>query len=260
MTSWTVNVLNSISCPRCHGLLRRQEFRVECAGCGSGFETRHNLIDLCPDLVETDTLAQRAMESRAVSKIYERVFRPALTLLAGSPGYEEEESWLRHWFRPTAGPILDLACGTGRYTRMLIRRHDQPVIGVDVSWQMLRRAAARGGTYVRASAQALPVADDTLGGINCFGALHLFPDPGTAIAEFGRSTTIPVESELHRSLRTVAETRGGAFKPTGAGVGDIAIAAFSDASAAQSFRDHVSRQGITLVGLGVAPRGVAVAR
>ena len=187
MTSWTVNVLNSISCPRCHGLLRRQEFRVECAGCGSGFETRHNLIDLCPDLVETDTLAQRAMESRAVSKIYERVFRPALTLLAGSPGYEEEESWLRHWFRPTAGPILDLACGTGRYTRMLIRRHDQPVIGVDVSWQMLRRAAARGGTYVRASAQALPVADDTLGGINCFGALHLFPDPGTAIAELGRT-------------------------------------------------------------------------
>ena len=120
-----------------------------------------------------------------------------------------------------------------------------------------RRAYDRACAAIASAATALITA---LRAADPEAAVEALRSGGTAIAEFGRSTTIPVESELHRSLRTVAETRGGAFKPTGAGVGDIAIAAFSDASAAQSFRDHVSRQGITLVGLGVDPRGVAVAR
>lgn len=124
-----------------------------------------------------------------MSPVYERLFRPAMTRLAGSPGYRDEQQWLQQRFRPAAGPLLDLACGTGRYTRMLAGWFDVPVIGSDISQPMLRQAARSsrpGVRFIRASAQDLPFGDGSLGGVVCFGALHLFPDPAGAIAEIGR--------------------------------------------------------------------------
>jgi len=128
------------------------------------------------------------MESPAVARIYEVAFRPALTRLAGGPSYAREEAFLTAQLDPAEGPILDLACGTGRYTRRLASRYPgRAVIGADLSASMLARAAAEGGAlYLRASAQALPFADACLGHVNCFGALHLFPDPPAALAEMGR--------------------------------------------------------------------------
>jgi SAM-dependent methyltransferase len=58
---------------------------------------------------------------------------------------------------------------------------------------MLLRAKERSGApaqkpliFARATAQSLPIADGEAGAVNCFGALHLFPDPRGAIAEVGR--------------------------------------------------------------------------
>jgi len=162
---------------------------ARCDDCGTRYAVHDGLLDLCPDLPQSTDLGQRFMESRRVSSIYERLFRPAMTALAGSPGYEDEERWLRQWFQPADGPLLDLACGTGRYARMLADWFGVPVVGADLSPSMLRQAVAHPTprvTLVRASGQALPFGDGTLGGVNCFGALHLFPDPAAAIEEVGR--------------------------------------------------------------------------
>ncbi|MFT4975204.1 MAG: SAM-dependent methyltransferase [Myxococcota bacterium] len=147
------------------------------------------IVDLCPELPPASGLSQRLMEAPGVGALYEGGIRPLLTALVRGPTYSEEEAWLEAHLSPQPGPILDLACGTGRYTRQLARRHGAGrLIGADVSLPMLRRAATQSPEicFVRASAQALPLATDSLGGACCMGALHLFPDPVGALAELGR--------------------------------------------------------------------------
>jgi ubiquinone/menaquinone biosynthesis C-methylase UbiE len=68
------------------------------------------------------------------------------------------------------------------------------VIALALSLPMLvngrRRAAERGCDdilFVRGDAQRLPVRDGAVDLLNCFGALHLFPDPERAIREMARS-------------------------------------------------------------------------
>jgi len=138
-------------------------------------------------------LSQRFMESPLVARVYERRFRPALTWLGGGPDYDEEDRYLERWVTPADGPILDLACGTGRYTRRLAARFpERQVVGADISAPMLAQAAEEPHTggleprYVAASAMALPFPDGAFGAASCFGALHLFPNPGAALVELGR--------------------------------------------------------------------------
>lgn len=130
------------------------------------------------------------MEAPSIVPIYERVFRPTFTRLGSSIRYAEEDRYLARWCAPVPGPIVDLACGTGRYTRWLIANaaKGSPVLGLDLSRAMLLRAAAQipEACLARASAQSLPLADASVGALNCFGALHLFPDPRGAIMEVAR--------------------------------------------------------------------------
>jgi mevalonate kinase len=64
---------------------------------------------------------------------------------------------------------------------------------------------------------------------------------------------VALETEAHRRLAALAGARGGACKPTGAGAGDLAVAGFSDAAAAEQFRDDVAAAGMTALDLRVAP-------
>jgi SAM-dependent methyltransferase len=133
------------------------------------------------------TFGQRWMEAPAVVRIYESAFRPLVTRIVGGPSYAQEEAWLGQWCRPAgSGPVLDVACGTGRYTRWLQAVHGRMTVGLDLSEPMLRVAGEAGATVFGGSAQALPLRDQSVSAVNCFGALHLFPDPAGALAEFGR--------------------------------------------------------------------------
>jgi ubiquinone/menaquinone biosynthesis C-methylase UbiE len=147
-------------------------------------------------------LGQRLMESKAVARVYEGLFRPAFTRLGSKASYADEARYLETWLAPEEGPVLDLACGTGRYARILAKRFGvDRVVGLDISAPMLveaRDAAAREGQqdvlFVRGSALSLPIADRALGAVHCFGALHLFPSSEQALRE------------VHRTLRA-----GGTF-------------------------------------------------
>ena len=62
------------------------------------------------------------------------------------------ESWLRTIAAPLAGDhngdILDLGCGTGRYTAALAAHFGARAVGVDPSEKMLAEARRKGGRNV----------------------------------------------------------------------------------------------------------------
>jgi SAM-dependent methyltransferase len=74
-------------------------------------------------------------------------------------------AWLEtiaRWVPKGMDVVLDLGCGTGRYSGALSTRFASPVVAIDPSEKMLAEAAkkmAPNVRYVRATAEALPLAD-----------------------------------------------------------------------------------------------------
>jgi phosphomevalonate kinase len=62
----------------------------------------------------------------------------------------------------------------------------------------------------------------------------------------------------HRAIAALAERTGGTAKPTGAGGGDIALAAFADPLAARRFRLEATALGMKLLDLAVDPAGARI--
>ncbi|MBF6328245.1 class I SAM-dependent methyltransferase [Nocardia transvalensis] len=86
------------------------------------------------------------------------------------------------------GPLLDAGCGTAVFTAAAYRRTGRPLVLVDRSLAMLRRAAARIGTRHAVFLQADLFALDRAGlrphvfeTIACYGVLHLLSDPADAL-------------------------------------------------------------------------------
>ncbi len=69
----------------------------------------------------------------------------------------EQRAMLECWPRATAGSALDLACGTGRYSRLLQASGVARIVSLDFSAAMLARMIS--GTKVRADMMRLPFAD-----------------------------------------------------------------------------------------------------
>jgi SAM-dependent methyltransferase len=90
--------------------------------------------------------------------------------------------------------VLDVATGTGRLPRALLRQpaFDGRVIGLDLSRRMLRQAVrltaqfADRLTYLWQDAARLPFDDDTFDAVTCLEALEFVPDPRAVLAELVR--------------------------------------------------------------------------
>jgi len=135
------------------------------------------------------------MLSGVVPRIYERWWRPALgRAMKGvlGPGMAEEHHIARRLLDLSEGDaVLDVACGTGNFTRGFARRVGPKglALGIDVSETMLARAVSDTAdtglhaqtAYVRGDAQELPLVDSVFDGVCCFAALHLFADPFRAL-------------------------------------------------------------------------------
>lgn len=85
---------------------------------------------------------------------------------------------------PDGSVVLDLACGTGDFLKILTRAGLR-TFGMDLSWGMLA-ANRTGAPLTQADAAALPVASGKVDGITCGYALRNFTDLVPAFAEFGR--------------------------------------------------------------------------
>lgn len=97
--------------------------------------------------------------------------------------------------------ILDLGCGTGQLTTRLHERFaEATIVGADLSNGMLERAALRAeahdaqtaplnalsGSFVRADALRLPLADATFDVVTCTESFHWYADQAGAAAEIAR--------------------------------------------------------------------------
>jgi len=86
--------------------------------------------------------------------------------------------------------ILDLGCGTGRFSGVLRSEFDATVVGVDPSSRMLRRARAKSNAsrvhLLRATGEAMPLTDDAVDLVFAPMVLHHFGDVSAALAESRR--------------------------------------------------------------------------
>jgi SAM-dependent methyltransferase len=90
--------------------------------------------------------------------------------------------------------VLDVATGTGRLPRALLRQppFEGRVIGLDLSRRMLRQAVRETVqfkdrlTFIWQDARHLPFDDDTFDGVTCLEALEFTPDPREILAELVR--------------------------------------------------------------------------
>jgi ubiquinone/menaquinone biosynthesis C-methylase UbiE len=140
-------------------------------------------------------VAQDLMVSRVVPAIYERWWRPALGRVVKGvmgPGMQDEHRIARLLLGLSPGDgVLDVACGTGNFTRDFARTvgPDGLVVGIDLSETMLARAVVDTReadlldrtAYVRGDAAELPFVESSFDGVCCFAALHLFADPMRAL-------------------------------------------------------------------------------
>ncbi len=107
---------------------------------------------------------------------------------------------------PAGSTVVDLACGTGDFLRILTDAGLRP-FGIDLSWGMLA-ANRTGAPLVEADASALPVADRSVDGITCGYALRNFTDLESVFREFervvrpgGRLCILEVAEPEHGLLR-----------------------------------------------------------
>jgi len=102
-------------------------------------------------------------------------------------------SFLKNWaeISPT-DTILDIACGTGEFERLLLAEYSsQRIVGVDISDKMLAIAKQKFSAYPQvsfqiASASNLPFDNDSFDVIVSANAFHYFDDPLAALKEMRR--------------------------------------------------------------------------
>jgi ubiquinone/menaquinone biosynthesis C-methylase UbiE len=87
--------------------------------------------------------------------------------------------------------VVDLGCGTGRFTALLAGLYAGPVLAVDASAPMLEGArrsvlAAAPVRFVRASGEALPLTEGWADLFFLSMVFHHFPSPGLALREIRR--------------------------------------------------------------------------
>ena len=76
-----------------------------------------------------------------------------------------------------------------------------------------------------------------------------------AVAELGRAAGVDLETDAHRAIARLARAHDGTAKPTGAGAGDIAVAAFATPEAKAAFCADAWDSGLTLLDLAISEAG-----
>jgi ubiquinone/menaquinone biosynthesis C-methylase UbiE len=189
-------ILPYMRCPSCYGSKwQAAPDRLECTVCNVRYPVKNGILDMVRDRAEeVITPFQRLMQAPFIVFIYERLWRRIGYYLASSRSFAKEMQTVLQMQRgKDTRLVLDLACGTGVFTRPLARQSGELVVGLDLSWPMLKQArrfmqreGLRNILFIRATAFCLPFIDGAFPYVNCCGALHLFDRPDDALREIRR--------------------------------------------------------------------------
>jgi SAM-dependent methyltransferase len=167
---------------------------LRCGYCHTQTAIRDGIWDALNDGLVARTPAQVTNYLPLTARAYEPLWRwLALSLFSGRrfPLYEER-TLLRGLVQPQPGQVyLDVACSAGLYARSLALPN-VTVVGVDHSWAMLRearRVARQAGlriSYIRATAQGLPIVNGSVAGVGMGGSLNEIGDQHAALCEIRR--------------------------------------------------------------------------
>lgn len=194
--------LNILRCPKCRrGPLIPEADTAElvfgpvrCPSCDATYPVGEGVADLVGKREQPGAF-QKNLERPAVARAYERYVRPAIQMAIARRRFDRDSEYLlyRSVVGIPEGPVLDLGCGTGLFSRRLAREPGMPpVIGLDVSRAMLEEAVAQAREanvmvdFVRAEAPYLPFQDHSLGAVLQTGSLHLIGDLSRLFLEVGR--------------------------------------------------------------------------
>ncbi len=141
-------------CPICGKILKKEEKCYSCENNHCFDIARQGYVNLLPvqnkrSLNPGDTRQQVLARRRFLEGGFYAPISEALNALADG----------------CAGPILDAGCGEGYYSSRLAKHLNADLIGVDISKEAVRCAAAsyKDATWLCASAARLPVADGSVG-------------------------------------------------------------------------------------------------
>lgn len=128
----------------------------------------------------------------------------------------EQEAMLAQWpvIAVAGGRVLDLACGTGRYARLLAQSGASEVIAADFSAAMLGKVQA--GKPVRANMMQLPFVSNAFDVVVCGLALGHAADLRAWVIEIGRVLKeggVLLYSDFHPEAALAGLTRS--FKDEG---------------------------------------------
>lgn len=171
------------ACPHCGGVVHD----LVCVDCG----TSYGYTEGIQDFTKRTSTGERFFDY--ISWVYESsLWYPVVVrLISGSSvSVDELVESVVDLLEPSVA--LDVACGTGLFSRELARKAGW-VHGVDLSIPMLKRAemySRREGldntVFARADAHKLPFQNASFDGLVCCGALHLFQDRQKAVSEMAR--------------------------------------------------------------------------
>jgi SAM-dependent methyltransferase len=128
----------------------------------------------------------------------------------------EQEAMRRLWPAMSGRCVLDLACGSGRYARLLAQAGAATVHALDQSWQMLRQV--QGAAAVRGNMTRLPFASGSFDAVVCGLAVGHAPDLEAWMREVARVLAprgVLVYSDFHPQAvaaghaRTFRDSQGG---------------------------------------------------
>ena len=188
-------------CPSCAKIFRLptpiDAQGIICPHCRALYPKTAGFLDFLPYAPSGQTVAQQMMEWPRLIIAYEGKYWRKSIITAFSFGITfSDEFDLITKAADLSGTevVLDLACGTGIYTRPWAKKLTKGfAVGLDLSEPMLMYAAAKAEEegienilYVHASALTIPFPDGLFDRVNCCGALHLLPNIAKVLGEIHR--------------------------------------------------------------------------
>ena len=195
--------LGFLQCPSCRGALSLSARTVNasgevldgsltCAGCGRSFRIRDGL----PDFVLPECLGTTNRFSRALYNAYAPLYDRLEFALAKLSGFTEPElrKAIADYLELRPGHlVLEVCVGTGGNLPYIRARTGAPIVGLDLSEEMLRECARKvrrlglkDAHLFLGCAERLPFRSGVFDRVLIGGGITYFSDPGSALREARR--------------------------------------------------------------------------